>query len=280
MDGFPKKYLYEIFPEILYTIDRNATSSWSLNDLMNNYNLMLIYDGRAEFTRNNVKVIVSRGDLVFCRPGDLRRAHTFQNNLMKSFAVDFTYTCPIYKDNEWNLTKPDLPFSFVQRIEDENLFSRLFDLFSLLTRAALSTKNKNKVKERTILMEILTHLFQYVEGNQYNYSNMRKVEKVINYMTENYSNNITLNVLSENAMISSSYLGSIFKMVTGKSTIDYLIEIRINKAKSLLRDGYSVSETSKIVGFNDIFYFSKTFKKHEGVSPTQYVQTYNIENSI
>lgn len=277
MDGLSKKYLNGIFPEILFTIDRNATANWSLNNIMNNHNLMLIYEGRAEFTCNNEKSFVSRGDLVYCKPGDHRLAHTFPDNLMKSFAVDFMYTCPVYKENEWKLIKPDLPFSFIQRIEDENLLSRIIDLFSRLTRSSLSTKNVNKVKERIILIEILTHLFQYSEGNQYNYSNMRKVDKIINYMTENYVRNITLQELSDYAQISSSYLGSIFKTVTGKSTIDYLIEIRLNKAKSLLRDGLTVSETSKIVGFNDIFYFSKTFKKHEGVSPTQYVLTFNIE---
>ncbi|MGG6312368.1 helix-turn-helix domain-containing protein [Paenibacillus macerans] len=263
-------HLYEIFPEIFNVVDRNATPSWRLDNVVNSHNLMLIYDGRVQFAHDHVQFRASRGDLVYYKPGVLRKAHTFPEHLMKCFAVDFQYTCPVLIDDHWKLMKANLPFSYIQKIEDEFLFSKLLDLFSQLTKSALSGKHHNKTKQRAIFTEILTLLFQYKEGNQYNYSNMRKVQKIIHYMTQHYANGITLQELADYAQISPSYMGSIFKKVTGKSTIDYLIEIRINKAKSLLKDGLSVSETAKLVGFNDIYYFSRTFKKHEGLSPTQY----------
>jgi AraC-like DNA-binding protein len=272
------KYLYEIFPQILRVVDRNANISWRLNDTLGFYNIMLIYEGKAEFTSNNTNYTASRGDLIFYKIGDVRRAHTFSDNLVKCFAVDFLYTCPVYQDNQWEFVTAELPFSFFQKIDDEYLFSRLLDLFSRLNHSALSTKSRSRVTERSFLSEILTLLFQYKEGNISSYSNVRKVDKVINYMIENYSQNITLSQLAEYSQISSSYLGNIFKTVTGKSTIDYLINIRINKAKALLRDGFTVSETSKLVGFNDIFYFSRAFKKHEGISPSQYVDIYYGES--
>lgn len=267
-------YINKIFPEILYVIDRNANMSWKLNDTLNFYNLMLIYDGKAEFTCNDKIFNASKGDLVFYKPGDLRKGRTFSDNLVKCFAVDFLYTCPILINTKWSFMHHELPFNNTQKINDEYLFSRLVDLFTLLTRSALSNKIKNEIKERSIFCDILSLLFQYKEGNHYSYSNIRKVDKIINYMAANYSQNITLKKLSDYAQISPSYLGSIFKKVTGKSVIDYLIEIRINKAKSLLKDGFTVTETSTLVGFNDIFYFSKAFKKHEGISPSQYINIY------
>lgn len=270
MEKVVEKELYEIFPKIIYTVDRSATPNWELSGLMKNHNLMLVYDGEAVFTSNEEKIRASKGTLIYWKPGDQRTAYTFKENLMKAFAVDFTYTCPVCMEEQWMLQTHRLPFDFSQRITDENLFQRLIELFSKLTKSALSTRGRSKIKERTIFMEILSLLFQYLEGDQYNYSNSRRVEKIISYMTENYSKNITLEELAVYAQISISYMGSIFKTVTGKSTIDYLIEIRITKAKELLRDGYPVSEVSKIVGFSDIFYFSKTFKKHEGVSPSKY----------
>jgi AraC-like DNA-binding protein len=272
------KHLYDIFPEILRIVDRNANMYWRLSNKMSFYNIMLIYDGKAAFNCNGIKFEASRGDLVFYKPGDLREASTFPDNLVKCFAVDFLYTIPVYKNYKWEFADMGLPFTYIQRIDDEHLFSKLLDLFTLLTRSALSSKSRNKVKERLIFSEILTLLFQHKEGHQYNYSSIRKVDKVINFMTENYFRNITLQQLAEYAQISPSYLGNIFKKVTGKSTIDYLIDIRINKAKSLLRDGFTVSETSKLVGFNDIFYFSRAFKKHEGISPSQYINLYYGES--
>lgn len=269
-------FLYEIFPEIIHVVDRNANISWKLDDRLSFYNLMLIYDGKTEFFCNDTKFVASRGDLIFYKPGDIRKAHTFPDNLMKAFAIDFQYTCPIYSDGNWKHENCEIPFSFTQRIEDEYLLLKLMDLFSRLNQFALSTKSTKRVNERLIFTEILTLLFQYKEGNHYSYSNIRKIDKVINYMTENYSQNITLQQLAEYSQISSSYLGSIFKKVTGKSTIEYLINIRINKAKSLLKDGFTVSETSKLVGFNDIFYFSRAFKKYEGINPSQYI---NLQSS-
>ncbi|OPJ59883.1 AraC family transcriptional regulator [Clostridium oryzae] len=265
------KYIYEVFPKILYIIDRNANLSWKLDDQINFYNIMLLYDGKAEFTCNSTTIQASSGDLLFHKPGDVRKAHTYTESPMKCYAVDFLYTCPIYQDNQWKFVNAPLPFSYSQKIGDKYLFSRLIDLFSRLNRSYLSTKDVSGVNQRLIFSEILALLFRYKEGNQYNYSNSRKVDKIINYMTENYMENITLQQLAEHSRISPSYLGSIFKKVTGKSTIEYLINIRITKAKSLLRDGFTVSETSKLVGFNDIFYFSKAFKKHEGISPSQYI---------
>ena len=253
--------LYQIFPEPLYIVDRNATSSWALNNQMNLHNLMLIYEGTVEFTCNNSKFTASRGDLVYFKIGDIRKARTFPDSLMKCYAIDFLYTCPICQDAEWKLINTNLPFSNIQKISDEYLFSKLLDLFSLLTKFALSSKDRNRIKERSLFTEILMLLFDFKKGKQSNYANIRKVDKIINYMTENYTNNITLHELSNYVQTSPSYLGNIFKQITGKSTINYLIEIRINKAKSLLTDGFTVSETSKLVGFSDIFYFSRVFKK-------------------
>ncbi|HBM81303.1 MAG TPA: AraC family transcriptional regulator, partial [Clostridiaceae bacterium] len=72
--------------------------------------------------------------------------------------------------------------------------------------------------------------------------------------------------------ISPSYLGSMFKNITGKSVISYLIDIRINKSKQFLRDGLSVSEASQKVGFHDIFYFSRIFKKRQGITPSEFTK--------
>lgn len=269
-------HLNQIFPEILYVVDRTATASWKLNNQMTSHNIMLIYEGNGEFICNNHKFNASKGDLIYFKPGDYRQAHTFSESLMKCFAVDFIYTCPVYINNEWKFVHRDLPLSCIQNIRDEFLFSKLRDLFSQLTKSALSSPSRNKVKERSIFTEILSLLFHHKDGSQINYSNVKKVDKVLNYMVENYGKNLTLKELADYAQISPSYLGNIFKKITGKSTIDYLIDIRINKAKSLLMDGLTVSETSKLTGFNDIFYFSKSFKKHEGISPSQYIDICNI----
>lgn len=262
--------LYNIYPELIYVVDRNATSSWSLNNLMKNHNIMLVYGGQAEYFCNGGAYTAKRGDLVYYKPGDARYARTFPGNPVKCFAADFQYACPVYRDGKWKMMHADLPFSFFQSITDVMLFSKLTDLFSELSKSALTAKDRFGRRERTVFTEILVLLFEYCGRNRCNYSDVRRVEKAINYMTENFTRRITLKELAGYAGVCPSYLGRIFKRITGRSTVDYLIEIRINRAKSLLRDGFSVSETSRLVGFNDIYYFSRAFKGHVGISPSKY----------
>lgn len=276
MDSSSFSNLYNMFPKILYMIDRNATPGWALNDKISWHNLMLVYDGQAEFYYKGTKYTASKGDLIYYKPGDERNARTFPHSLLKCFAVDFVYTCPVFENGEWKSIDMELPFSFSQRLTDEYLFLKVTELFSQLTKSVLSVRELAMLREREIFIEILTLLFQFTQREQYNYSSVRIVDKVISYMVENYARSLTLSELSNYSGVSVSYLGYIFKSVTGRSPIDYLIEIRINMAKNLLKDGVSVTETSSLVGFNDIYYFSKVFKAREGISPSKYIDKVDI----
>ncbi len=273
MDQSSFNNLHNIFPKLLYVVDRNTTAGWSLNNKMIYHNLMLVYDGQAEFCCNGKKYSACKGDLIYYKPGDARAARTFTHALLKCFAVDFVYTCPAYENSEWRSIITELPFSFTQRLTDEYLLIKVTELFSQLTKSALSVREQALVKERAIFTEILTLLFQFTQREQYSYSSVRIIDKVISYMIENHSGNLTLTELSEYAGVSSSYLGFLFRSVTGRSPIDYLIEIRINMAKNLLKDGLSVTETSSLVGFNDIYYFSRAFRKREGICPSKYASS-------
>lgn len=91
------------------------------------------------------------------------------------------------------------------------------------------------------------------------------------YIEANYTKNITLEDVSREVNISSYYLSRIFKESTGKNFIDYLTDLRIEKAKELLSTtSYSMKEICVMSGYSDPNYFSKTFKKNVGVTPTEY----------
>lgn len=91
------------------------------------------------------------------------------------------------------------------------------------------------------------------------------------YIEANYTKNITLEDVSREVNISSYYLSRIFKEETGENFIDYLTDLRIEKAKELLSTTqYSMKEICVMSGYSDPNYFSKTFKKNVGVTPTEY----------
>ena len=268
MENESSSSLYRIFPEILYAVNRNATPSWCLRNVMTNHNIMLICGGRGEFTRNGVHGTAQAGSLFYFRPGDRRTAQSDPDHPLRCYALDFQYLCPVYSEGKWTMSVPPLPFPFVQTLSDEYLFSRLTYFFGKLTKSKLSAIDRCGNRERAVVTEILILLFQYTEGNRYCFSSIHTVETVIDYMAEHFVEDISSSMLAGYAGLSESYLGRIFKLVTGKAPIDYLIEIRINKAKELLQDGATVSDTARLTGFHDVYYFSRAFKKGEGVSPS------------
>lgn len=86
-----------------------------------------------------------------------------------------------------------------------------------------------------------------------------------------YEPTLTINDICYDLGVSHSYMCKLFKNETGKSLVDYLIDVRINNACRLLEtSSLSVSEIAFSVGFNSDVHFMKTFKRRMGVTPTQY----------
>lgn len=91
------------------------------------------------------------------------------------------------------------------------------------------------------------------------------------YIKGNYSKDISLDDVSRVVNISPYYFSKIFKENTGENFIEYLTNIRMDKAKELLSKAeYSMKEICSIVGYSDPNYFSRSFKKNVGVTPTEY----------
>ena len=101
-------------------------------------------------------------------------------------------------------------------------------------------------------------------------SDVKTVRKVVDYISENYRENITLAKLANLVSMSETGLSRLFRSVTGMSCIDYVIEFRLSRAMSMLRfSDRPVIEIAYDVGFNNISYFNRTFKKHFNQTPSQ-----------
>lgn len=91
------------------------------------------------------------------------------------------------------------------------------------------------------------------------------------YIQDNYSKDISLDDVSRVVGISPYYFSKIFKEETGVNFIEYLTNIRIERAKELLATSdMSMKEICSMCGYPDPNYFSRTFKKNVGVTPTEY----------
>lgn len=98
-----------------------------------------------------------------------------------------------------------------------------------------------------------------------------EIESVCKYMKEHYSEKITLISIADSVGFSKYYISRLFKQHMGVTIIDYLIKVRLDKAKELLAKGdYSIKQISFMVGYSDPNYFTWSFKKYLGISPIKY----------
>ena len=135
-----------------------------------------------------------------------------------------------------------------------------------------------------ILMLIVRETIEYPRNtsNGYNFETYGKsyaVKRIINYMSENFEKKISLDQIAHNMYLSPVYVSKIFKEETGESPINYLIKIRLEKAKSILErgEGGSIKSIANEVGYDDVYHFSKLFKKYYGVSPLNYKKGYEAQ---
>ena len=94
-----------------------------------------------------------------------------------------------------------------------------------------------------------------------------KLSKVRSYVKYNYMMRVSVDTVSKEFGFERSYLYRLFKKRYGIGLKEYLIKLRMEKARELLSEGQSVNRTSELVGYCDEFAFSKAYKKHYGVCP-------------
>jgi len=97
------------------------------------------------------------------------------------------------------------------------------------------------------------------------------IRNVIRYLQEHYTEDLSLRQLGAQFQVSPNYVSRLFKQEVGRGIFEYINEIRIEKAKSLLNDyRYKIYEIAELAGFNSQTHFSTLFQKHTGMSPKEY----------
>jgi YesN/AraC family two-component response regulator len=109
--------------------------------------------------------------------------------------------------------------------------------------------------------------------------NLEIVQRVKEFIHENYAKKLTLEEIADHAYFSPSYLSKIFKEITGITIMDYVTQVRLREAKKLLRDTrMSLNKIANSVGYYDASYLSNVFKKEMGITPGQYRKNVRMEN--
>jgi len=150
----------------------------------------------------------------------------------------------------------------------EKLFKKLLFYLNELVELQESKNSMDIDIANKLISIILEYIFSLnidlVKGNLLS-------DKIIKYLYDNYQGEIKISNLSEIFNMSASRLAQIFKKYTSMTIIEYLNKIRINKALNLIRNtNIPITRIAFEIGYNDISYFNKTFKKIIGMTPSKY----------
>jgi len=153
-----------------------------------------------------------------------------------------------------------------------SLFNQKFDASYLFEecekiKQAKSLQELFQLLKRTIseCTQVMMRLPQKEDGMN------KLLDKSLNFIYQHYTGELTLQMVADHVHISKNYFSVLFKEHSGQNFIDFVIELRIKKAKELLlHSSLRVYEVAIQSGFNDVKYFSKLFKRKTGLSPIDF----------
>lgn len=181
----------------------------------------------------------------------------------------------------------------IPNIKDENIIIKIvrdyiFTLQELMADKDMDFINKlnkeNAIDETFIAYKSISEAIRYISriyGNAIDSMEKSKknrnklnIKEVENHIVQYYKEPISLDTIAHHFFISKEHLSRIFKVYTGGNISEYIIRIRMEKAKALiLEDKVAIKHVAQMTGYNDIAYFYRVFKKHFGVTPGEIIKS-------
>lgn len=221
-----------------------------------NWAIILKYEGETEYKSGGKTFISNNENIVILPKGSYyqwvcKKAGRF-------FTVDFS--CDLSCDEIMSF-----PISSNEKI---------IKAFKQLEYKLIAKNRFYKIEAIKLTYDIILTILSLSAKSYLPKDKREKIQIALDFMAENYSSNITNDTLASLTPYSTVYFRKLFTEMTGLSPMVYLRTIRINKAKQMLKSDYgSISNIAVSLGYSNIYEFSRTFKKHTGLSPTDYLKS-------
>lgn len=282
----------DLNPRFLFSCMQEPVSDGVELDLEKNHNhdfveLVIIMKGRGRFYINGQEHKVEEGNVILLNPGTWHYSLPEEGSSKGQKECYLAFTDVEYKD----CPKGFLPlFHDYQIIVElpEALKKDMFSLCNAIDKEANSCATGRYFMMKSYLIQVLCLLERFQEqeremeqkpvsektsGCEFKSVNKKYVvQRIMDYMETHYKEKISLDQIAANMYLSSYYISKIFKSETGDTPINFLISLRMKKARELLDDERetSIQEVAAAVGYEDAYHFSKLFKKYYGLSPLYY----------
>ena len=262
-------------PNLEYFISIKCAKDWVAEKHIHNFTeIFCITNGSGVFHLNNSAVKLEQGDLFILAPY-IEHFESTTNPQGFDYIVIGVEGIQFFESGEKRTH-----YETEQRVEEYQHIKKFAKINELLNYYYNVEKELRGLDEDSNLAAnnylSLMLLFikretklSFVSSEYSKYS--KHVAAAKQYIDSYFCEDITVEVLAQKVFICKYYLIHHFKKQTGMSPINYLIKVRLSHAKTVLENfDHAVNDVSKLCGFNNPTYFSSSFKKLTGLSPTEY----------
>lgn len=257
------------------------------------WELVFIDSGNAKILNENETLKLKQGEAFLHRPNAVHTIFTdeeFANSAIITFEcksrtlknlADKVLTLSDYEKTLLNKIISEAKISFSDKLNDVHL--------KKMTKKQIAPFGGEQIIKNCIELLFIS-ILRNIESDKseteelhLNVSSDQIVTSIRKILTEKLdeASCINLEELSYRLGFSKSYIKAQFKKKTGYSIIQYFINMKIDKAKKLLsQQKFSVSEIADMLGFGSVYYFSRQFKLHTDMSPTEYVNSIKADNVL
>lgn len=269
---FEETSLKKMNTRLLYITEARYGNDWhSIEHTHHFTELFYVTQGKGKFLIEHQSFPVKENDLVIINPNVSHTETGLKDEPLEYIVLGINGLEFINSDTDLSSSFSIHNFSHYKK-------EMYFYLKTLLQEIREKDDNFESVCQN--LLEIL--IWNIVRKTQKNVSvaPTRRITKecrfIEQYLNDHFTENITLQTLSDTTYLNKYYLVHSFKNYKGISPINFTIEKRINVSKHLLEtSNYPISKISSMVGFSSQSYYSQVFRKETGMTPNEYRKSQN-----
>lgn len=263
---------------IAETIEKTTSNEKFFLHEHDSYEILFFLEGDSRFVIEGKNYFLESGDVMIVRKHEMHRVYHNSNaryhRVVLMIKPEFfaNHNCPDYEAQFANSQ-----MGIGNRIKSDYVHSSgLYDAFMRLKKYSRDYTLGNEPIVDATAMEIL-YLINRI--GRFSPSDMQdsQVEKIISYINNHYTEDISLETLENNFFLSKYYLCKIFRKATGLTIHDYISRKRISKVRELREHGKSISEAAMLSGFSDYSSFYRAYKKLMGCSPKENVDWFYMD---
>ncbi len=228
----------------------------------------VIEEGVEAFDYHAAHHTAPGGSIVVFNPGEV---HTGESATREGWRFRMFYFDPAILQraaSEFSGSQRDIPFFAQPVIRDESLFQSLRQLHCCLEAESLALERESRFL-LTLAQLAVRHADDRPSADTVGHE-PGAVRKARRYLEDRYMENVTLHELVQLTGLSAFHLLRVFRHATGMPPHLYLEQVRVHRARKLLRSGSSIADVSTLTGFADQSHFTRHFKRMTGVTPGQY----------